>query len=111
MSNHDVLGAHLHTQLTLAEDEVVGRWYAVLASAIAFTIGTTLPSLLRPEGVRVPVTFVAVLLALGITGWIGAVIGGGSCVKAAARVVLGGALALGATVAIGRLLGSGGWFG
>ncbi|AIY03852.1 MULTISPECIES: VIT1/CCC1 transporter family protein [Arthrobacter] len=114
LSVHDVLGAHLQAELNLDEDEVVSPWHAAFASAIAFTIGAVLPMLailLPPEGLRVPVTFVAVLLALGITGWIGAMIGGGSRVKAAARVVLGGALALGATFAIGSLLGSSGWLG
>ena len=67
--------------------------------------------MLPPEPIRVPVTFVSVLLALGITGWIGAIIGGGSRRRAASRVVIGGALALAATFAIGRLLGASGLVG
>lgn len=108
------LAAHLQAELNLGEDEVVSPWHAAFASAIAFTIGAILPMLailLPAAGVRVPVTFLAVLLALGITGWIGAMIGGGSRVRAAGRVVFGGALALGATFAIGSLLGASGWLG
>ncbi len=114
LTEHDALGAHLAVDLNLVENDVVSPWHAAFASAIAFTLGAILPMLailLPPEGMRVPVTFVAVLLALGITGWIGAMIGGGSRNRAASRVVMGGALALAATFAIGRLLGSSGLVG
>lgn len=114
LTGHDALGAHLSAELNLDADDVVSPWHAGFASAIAFTLGAILPLLailLPPENIRVPVTFVAVLLALGITGWIGATIGGGSRTKAAARVVLGGAVALAATFAIGSLLGSSGLVG
>src|SRR6478735_2095943 len=82
-----------------------------LASAIAFLAGAILPmlaSLLPPESIRIPLTFVAVLVALAATGAVGAWIGGGSKLKAAIRVVLGGALALVATFAIGNALGASG---
>ena len=114
LTEHDALGAHLSAELNLEIDDVVNPWHAAFASAIAFTLGAILPLLailLPPENIRVPVTFVAVLLALGVTGWIGARIGGGSRTKAAARVVVGGALALAATFAIGLLLGSSGLVG
>jgi VIT1/CCC1 family predicted Fe2+/Mn2+ transporter len=48
---------------------------------------------------------VTVLVALAVTGWVGAWIGGGSRLRASARVVLGGALALAATFGLGSLLG------
>ncbi|WP_449372366.1 VIT1/CCC1 transporter family protein [Arthrobacter psychrolactophilus] len=111
LTEFDALGAHLSAELNLDVDDVVSPWHAAFASAIAFILGAILPMaaiLLPPDALRVPVTFIAVLLALGITGWIGAVIGGGSRFRAAARVVLGGALALAATFAIGNLLGASG---
>lgn len=114
LSEHDALGAHLSVEMNLGEEDVVSPWHAAFASAIAFTLGAILPMLailLPPETVRVPVTFAAVLLALGITGWFGAVIGGGPRFKATGRVVVGGALALAATFAIGSLLGSSGLVG
>ncbi len=114
LTEHDALGAHLAVELNLAETDVVSPWHAAFASAIAFTLGAILPMLailLPPEGIRVPVTFAAVLLALGVTGWIAATIGGGSRTRAATRVVVGGALALAATFVIGRLLGSSGLVG
>ncbi|WP_113717356.1 VIT1/CCC1 transporter family protein [Arthrobacter dokdonensis] len=114
LTDHDALRAHLSAELNLAEDDVVSPWHAAFASAIAFTLGAVLPMLailLPPAGARVPVTFVVVLAALGITGWIGATIGGGSKPRAASRVVLGGALALAATFGIGSLLGASGLVG
>ncbi|WP_104109031.1 VIT1/CCC1 transporter family protein [Arthrobacter sp. N199823] len=114
LSEHDALAAHLSAELNLDAADVASPWHAAFASAIAFTLGAILPMLailLPPVGARVPVTFLAVLLALGVTGWIGATIGGGSRVKAAVRVVLGGALALAASFAIGSLLGASGLVG
>ncbi len=78
---------------------------------MAFSVGALLPLLailLPPDAVRVPVTFVVVLLALALTGAIGAKIGGGSVPRATIRVVVGGALALAATFLIGSLLGTSG---
>ena len=64
--------------------------------------------LLPPASLRVPITFVAVLLALALTGAVGARIGGGSKTRATVRVVVGGAAALAATFVIGMLLHTGG---
>ncbi|WP_423464786.1 VIT1/CCC1 transporter family protein [Promicromonospora sp. MS192] len=109
LTEHDALAAHLEAELNIDEDEVVSPWHAALASAVAFTLGAVLPLaavLLIPEPWRVGVTFVVVLAALAGTGWIAAWIGGAPRVRATARVVIGGALALGATFAIGSLLGT-----
>lgn len=109
LTSHDALAAHLSIELNIDEDDVVSAWRAAGASALAFTLGGILPLLailLPPEGWRVPVTFVAVLVALALTGAVGARIGGSSWVKATVRVVIGGALALVATYGIGLLLGT-----
>ncbi|WP_427016964.1 VIT1/CCC1 transporter family protein [Pseudarthrobacter sp. P1] len=114
LTEHDALAAHLSAELHIDEDDVASPWHAAVASAIAFTLGAVLPMLailLPPEPVRVPVTFIAVLVALGATGWTGAAIGGGSRLRAASRVVLGGALALAATFGIGSLIGGSGLVG
>jgi VIT1/CCC1 family predicted Fe2+/Mn2+ transporter len=79
------------------------------STRLAFIAGAILPLLailLPPPGWRVPVTFVAFLIALAITGTIGAQLGGSSRRRAALRVVIGGAIALGATYAIGQPLGA-----
>ncbi|NQX23671.1 VIT family protein [Curtobacterium sp. VKM Ac-2852] len=111
LTERDALAAHRTTELGIDEDEVVSPWHAAFASAAAFSIGALLPLLailLFPEAIRVPATFVVVLLALALTGATGARIGGGSLRRATARVVVGGALALAATFAIGSLLGTSG---
>jgi VIT1/CCC1 family predicted Fe2+/Mn2+ transporter len=111
LTEHDALAAHLSAELNIDEEDIVSPWHAAFASAIAFTLGAVLPMLailLPPENIRVPLTFVAVLVALALTGAVGAWIGGGSKMRAAVRVVVGGALALVATFSIGSLLGASG---
>lgn len=111
LTAHDALAAHLSAELNIDETDIVSPWHAAFASAVAFTIGAILPMLailLPPAGIRVPVTFAAVLVALALTGAVGAWIGGGSKPRAAVRVVVGGALALAATFIIGNLLGASG---
>jgi VIT1/CCC1 family predicted Fe2+/Mn2+ transporter len=111
LTEKDALGAHLEAKLHIDENDVVSPWHAALASAIAFTAGGILPLLailLIHATVRIPITFVAVLLALAITGAVGARIGGSPVVRATIRVVIGGALALAATYLIGHLLGASG---
>ncbi|WP_433876532.1 VIT1/CCC1 transporter family protein [Sinomonas atrocyanea] len=108
LTEKDALRAHLDIELGIDPDEIVSPWHAATASAVAFLLGAVLPMLsilFFPESVRVPLTFVTVLVALAITGWVGAWIGGGSRLRASARVVLGGALALAATFGLGSLLG------
>ena len=59
-----------------------------------------------PAEWRVPTTFVAVLIALGLTGTISATLGGAGKRRAVVRLVVGGALALAVTWALGLLLGT-----
>ncbi|MCU1548666.1 MAG: hypothetical protein JWO29_1617 [Arthrobacter sp.] len=111
LTARDALAAHLDAELNIDETDIVSPWHAALASAIAFLAGAILPMLailLPPENIRVPLTFVAVLVALAATGALGAWIGGASKIRAAVRVVMGGALALVATFLIGNLLGASG---
>ncbi|WP_431807825.1 VIT1/CCC1 transporter family protein [Microbacterium paraoxydans] len=109
LTAHDALSAHLEVELGIDQDDLVNPWHAALSSAIAFTLGALLPLLailLPPQDWRVPVTFVAVLVALAATGTISAKIGGSAPGRAAIRLVIGGALALAATWLIGTLLGT-----
>ena len=109
LTEHDALRAHLEAELGINEDDVVSPWQAAGASALAFFIGALLPMLailLPPAGVRVPVTFAAVLVALALTGALSARIGGSPWLRPTVRVVIGGAIALAATFLIGTLLGT-----
>ena len=109
LTAHDALRAHLEIELGINEDDIVSPWQAAGVSALAFFVGALLPMLailLPPASVRVPVTFAAVLVALAITGALSARIGGSPWVRPTLRVVVGGAIALGATFLIGTLLGT-----
>lgn len=109
LTDHNALGAHLEAELRIDETEVVSARHAATASAIAFTVGAVLPFLtiiLTPAEVRIPLTFVAVVIALAITGTISANVGGSSKRKATLRLVIGGALAMAFTYGVGLLLGT-----
>ncbi|MBW4043192.1 MAG: VIT family protein [Acidobacteria bacterium] len=111
LTAHDALSAHLEAELGINEADVVSPWQAAGASALAFFIGSLLPMLailLPPASIRIPVTFVAVLIALAITGATSARIGGSPLLRPTLRVVIGGAIALAATFLIGTWLGTSG---
>jgi vacuolar iron transporter family protein len=103
------LNAHLDAELHIDPDDIANPVQAAGASALSFVSGALLPMLailLPPAGWRVPVTFVAVLLALALTGALSARLGGSDVRRAVVRVVVGGALGLGFTYAVGNLFGT-----
>jgi VIT1/CCC1 family predicted Fe2+/Mn2+ transporter len=109
LTAHDALGAHLDAELGIDPDELTSPWQAAISSAISFTLGALLPLLailLPPADWRVPTTFVAVVIALALTGTLSAVLGGAGKRRAVLRLVGGGALALAVTWALGLLLGT-----
>ena len=109
LTAHDALAAHLDAELNLDPDDLVSPVHAAAASAAAFVVGALLPLiaiLLPAPHWRVPVTFVAVLLALAVAGAVGARIGGSSRGPAVARIVIGGAVGLAVTYGIGQLVGA-----
>lgn len=109
LTAHDALAAHLEVELHIDQDDLVNPWHAAVSSAVSFTLGALLPLLailLPPPEWRVPVTFVAVILALALTGAVSAQVGGSGRRRSAVRLVIGGALALVATWLIGTLLGT-----
>ena len=104
----DAFAAHIDIELGIDPDGLTNPWHAAISSAVSFTVGALLPMLailLPPPAARIPVTCVAVLIALGITGWVSARLGGADPVRGTQRVVIGGALAMAVTYAIGRLVG------
>lgn len=109
LTAQNALKAHLAVELGIDQDDVVNPWHAAIASAISFTIGALLPMLtilLLPHPARIPWTFAAVLVALAVTGYVAAWIGDAPRGRAVLRTVIGGALALGATFAVGSVFGS-----
>jgi VIT1/CCC1 family predicted Fe2+/Mn2+ transporter len=109
LTEHDALTAHLEAELNIREELISNPWHAALSSAISFLCGAVLPVLavmLTPDAWRIPATVIAVVVALAITGGVGAVIGASPMPRSILRVTIGGALALGVTYAIGALLGT-----
>ena len=74
----------------------------VVVSIIAILIAILVP----PASLRITVAFVAVLVGLSITGLLSARLGGSSKKTAVTRLIFGGALAMGVTFGIGRLIGT-----
>lgn len=109
LTAEDPLRAHADIELGIDPDDLTSPWQAAGASFLAFLVGALLPLLailLPPADWRVPVTFVAVLIALSLTGRISARLGGAPVLPAVRRNVLGGALAMLVTYGIGALIGT-----
>lgn len=109
LTERGALAAHLDAELHIDPAEIPNPIQAAAASALSFVVGSLLPMLailLPPAGLRVPVTFVAVLVALGLTGAVSARLGGSDVRRAVLRVVIGGALGLAFTYGVGYLFGT-----
>ncbi len=109
LTARDAFAAHVDTELGLDPDALTNPWHAAAASSLSFTLGALLPVLailLPPARLRVGVTFTVVLVALAATGVVSADLGGARRGPAVTRLVLGGALAMAVTYAIGQLVGA-----
>ena len=109
LTAHDAFAAHADAELGIDPDALTNPWHAAASSAAAFTLGSLLPLLailLPPAGLRIEVTFVAVILALAMTGAVSARLGGARIMPAVVRLVLGGAAAMAVTYGIGTLVGA-----
>ena len=104
----DALAAHARDELGISEAGRARPVQAALASASAFTVGAALPLLavvVSPEAMLVPFVSAASLVFLALLGATGARAGGANVLRATARVVFWGALAMALTAGIGALVG------
>ena len=109
LTDHDAFAAHAEVELGIDPKDLTNPWQAAASSALSFTIGAVLPLiaiLIPPTTWRIPVTVVAVLLALMLTGAVSAGLGGAPQGRAVLRNVIGGGLALVITYVIGLLVGT-----
>ena len=109
LADEDALGAHLSIELGIDESQIANPWTAAASSALAFVLGAALPLvaiLVPPASWRIAVAFVAVLVGLAITGAWSAHLGQASKRSAIVRLLVGGALAMAFTYAIGQLIGT-----
>src|SRR3954464_12897623 len=94
LTTRGALNAHLDAELHIDPTDIASPAQAAGASALSFVCGALLPMLailLPPAGLRVPLTFVAVLVALALTGALSAHLGRSDVGRAILRVVIGGA--------------------
>jgi len=108
LTKKDALAAHARYELNIDPDELANPWQAGLASMLAFIVGALIPLLailLSPRETAVPVTALAVVIALAITGVGSAHLGRAPKLKAGLRTVGGGILTMAVTFGIGSLIG------
>ena len=107
----DALKAHLKIELNIDHEDLTNPVHAAISSILAFLAGAIIPlaAILITVGIgintnlAIAITFVATIVALGLTGGIGAWIGGSPVPRSVVRVVIGGAIALAITYGIGLL--------
>lgn len=109
LTEHNALEAHAEAELGIDPDDLTNPWHAAGASFLAFTVGALIPLiaiLLPGPDLRVPICFVAVAIALVVTGAVSARLGEAPTRPAVIRNVLGGMLAMAITYGVGSLVGT-----
>lgn len=109
LTAHDALGAHARDELGINDMSTARPLQAALASAGTFAVGAALPlaaAMLAPVENLAVVVSVASLLCLAGLGALAGRAGGASPLIGSLRVAFWGALAMGATAAVGSLFGT-----
>jgi VIT1/CCC1 family predicted Fe2+/Mn2+ transporter len=104
----DALAAHAEVELGINPVNLTSPWHAAFASMVAFTLGALLPLVaitVPPAHLRVPVTVLAVLVALAVTGVVSGRLGKAPLSRPLWRNVIGGSVAMAVTYGIGTLVG------
>ena len=105
----DALKIHLAEELGISEHSRAQPIEAMVGSAVAFAVGASVPLIsiaLASTSNRIVVTIAIVVVALLGLGAAGARAGGAHPVRPIVRVVLGGLVAIGLTMAVGKLFGT-----
>lgn len=108
LHDHDAVAAHTRDELGIDHEALANPGQAAVASAVAFSLGGAIPivpALLSTSKTGVWAITITSLVALAISGAVGAIIGGGHRVAAALRVLLGGGAAMAVTYLIGHFIG------
>lgn len=102
------MGTHARDELGISEIVAARPVQAALVSALTFASGAVVPvlvALATPANKTSIAVAASTIVALAILGGLGATAGGAGVVRGAARVTLWGALAMGATAAVGTIFG------
>jgi len=110
LHDHDAVSAHARDELGIDHDALANPIQASVASAISFSVGALVPILAAVftsgQTAGAWAIVIASMAMLGISGAVGAFIGGGNRLIAAARVFVGGGAAMAITAFIGHLVGA-----
>jgi VIT1/CCC1 family predicted Fe2+/Mn2+ transporter len=109
LTERDALEAHARDELGLADERLARPFQAAWTSALSFSAGAALPLAAvatAPAAIRIAVTVLVTLIALGALGGLGAQLGGAPRRPAATRIVVWGIAAMAVTAAIGALVGT-----
>lgn len=109
LTERDPLTAHARLEIGIDPGAVSNPWAAAFASMIAFTVGGLIPfvvMIVAPREIAIWVSGLAVVVALALTGWISAHLGGARWLPSISRNVIGGLLAMGVTFGVGRVAGT-----
>jgi vacuolar iron transporter family protein len=108
LSVRDELQAHLRDELGLTEVSRARPFQAAISSGVSFATAAILPIvsfILLPEPWRSLGVPAISLCGLGALGGVGASVGGAPPLRAAARVLLGGGLAMLISALVGKVIG------
>jgi vacuolar iron transporter family protein len=108
-AREDVLAVHARDELGMTALSHARPFQAAGASAASFTVGAALPLLaviVAPSSLRIALTIAATLVALGLTGWAGARLGGAPAPRGILRVVIWGVAAMALTMLVGSVVGT-----
>jgi VIT1/CCC1 family predicted Fe2+/Mn2+ transporter len=108
LHDHDAVGAHARDELGIDHEALARPVQAAVASAISFSFGAAIPivaAILSPSSAGAWAITISSLIALAVSGAVGAYVGGGHRLKASLRVFVGGGIAMAITYFIGRLIG------
>ncbi len=109
LTEHDALATHLTEELGITEETLARPLQAAATSMLSFAVGAALPLIaaaIAAQGSRIIATLLVSLVALVALGIAGARVGSAAPLRPTLRVVLGGAVAMAVTMAIGKLLGT-----
>ena len=108
LTARDAVRAHLDAEFGINESDLNNPTWAAAASLAAFVVGGTIPlaaTIIAGSHERLTATFIAVVIALVVTGYLSATIGNAPRLRAIARVVFGGAAAMLVTYGVGHIFG------
>jgi VIT1/CCC1 family predicted Fe2+/Mn2+ transporter len=108
LTQKDAFAAHADVELGIDPNNLTNPWHAAGSSAASFIVGSVLPILaitLTAPDVRIAVTVVTVLVALALTGYLSAVLGGARPAPAIGRLIVGGSAAMALTYVLGQAIG------